>query len=281
MHKLLLIPLLSSTLFGQFIWHKGGGKLELIEQGKTVLVYNVDRQLPAGVPEDRKRCCYLSPLYTPAGVVVTDDFPKDHYHHRGLFWGWPHINDKYDIWMLKGGIHPVAVRQTAHPGESAILETVTTWDVPDQGPIVRETSHMVVFSVSGDTRPIQIEVKFEALKGPVVLAGSAEPGKSYGGLNIRFAPRTGTIIRTNEGVLAKDSDRAVFQWAEMEGTFNGKRARVRIISKDPERAYQWCLRQYGFIGAAFPGRTDTVKDYTLKPGEPLVMNFRIELTDVR
>jgi hypothetical protein len=34
----------------------GGGRLELHEDGKAHFVYNYGPQLPAGVPEDRRRC---------------------------------------------------------------------------------------------------------------------------------------------------------------------------------------------------------------------------------
>jgi sugar/nucleoside kinase (ribokinase family) len=34
--------------------------------------------LPEGVPEDRRRSCYIHPIYGLDGQVLTDDFPKDH-----------------------------------------------------------------------------------------------------------------------------------------------------------------------------------------------------------
>ena len=78
---------------------------ELREGSRTVLVYNSKPQLRPGVPEDRRRCCYIYPLYTPSGVEVLDDFPADHFHHRGLFWAWPVVEiggKKYDGWMMHG-----------------------------------------------------------------------------------------------------------------------------------------------------------------------------------
>jgi hypothetical protein len=56
-----------------------------------VFVYNYGMQLKPGVPEDRRRACYLHPVWTPGGTIVTDDFPADHYHHRGIFWAWPRV----------------------------------------------------------------------------------------------------------------------------------------------------------------------------------------------
>ena len=88
----------------------GGDRVIVLEDGKPYLVYNFGPQLKMGAPEDRKRCCYIFPVYTPAGVSVTDDFPKDHYHHRGLFWAWPVIetaSGTYDLWTLKEGGAPL------------------------------------------------------------------------------------------------------------------------------------------------------------------------------
>ena len=60
--------------------------LGLFESDRPVLVYNHGVLSKAGVPADRNRSTYVHPLYGLDGEVLTDDFPKDHYHHRGLFW---------------------------------------------------------------------------------------------------------------------------------------------------------------------------------------------------
>ncbi len=43
---------------------------------------------------------------------------------------------------------------------------------------------------------------------------------------------------------------------------------------------QWCLRHYGFVGASFPGKTVEVDGYTLEPGKPLTLKFRVRVSDV-
>jgi AcrR family transcriptional regulator len=40
------------------------------------------------VPEKFRRSCYIHPLYGLDGEVMTEDFPVDHRHHRGVFWAW-------------------------------------------------------------------------------------------------------------------------------------------------------------------------------------------------
>jgi hypothetical protein len=39
------------------------------------------------------------------------------------------------------------------------------------------------------------------------------------------------------------------------------------------------LRAYGFAGASFPGRTAAVDRYTLDPGKPLILRFRVQVRD--
>ena len=79
--------------------------VELVENGAPVFVYNYGMMLKPGAPEERRRSSYLHPVYTPNGAVVTDDFPRDHYHHRGISWTWPVVRvggSQYDLWTCKG-----------------------------------------------------------------------------------------------------------------------------------------------------------------------------------
>jgi len=58
--------------------------LELSEDGKPALVYNHGMILKEGVKEQYRRSSYIHPVFAPDGTVVTDDFPQDHPHHRGI-----------------------------------------------------------------------------------------------------------------------------------------------------------------------------------------------------
>jgi hypothetical protein len=56
--------------------------------------------------------------------------------------------------------------------------------------------------------------------------------------------------------------------------------RITSDDKNPGVPMQWCLRNYGFIGASFPGRTASVDHYTLEPGKPLTLRFRVRIADL-
>ena len=79
--------------------------LGLWDGDKPVLVYNHGLITNENVPKEdnrRSRACYIHPVYGLDGEVITEDFPKDHYHHHGIFWSWPHVGidgKEYDLWV--------------------------------------------------------------------------------------------------------------------------------------------------------------------------------------
>ncbi|MBI1786368.1 MAG: PmoA family protein [Acidobacteria bacterium] len=244
-----------------------GQRLEALENGAPVFVYNYGPRLKAGAPEDRRRSSYLHPVYTPGGVAVTDDFPRDHYHHRGIFWAWPvvRIGDRQaDLWTLKGVEHRFEKWLTRC---GARLEVENGWYEGGRK-IVRET-------IRFDLQPghaFDVSLTLEALGESVTLTGSPDHGKGYGGFSCRFGPRTRTSIRTDQGPLSGDEDHGSHSWAELEGTFEGRRAGLRMTAENPG---EWCLRQYGFVGASFPG----LRPFRLDPGKPLVLRYRVSVYD--
>jgi len=263
----------------------GDGRMELLENGKTALVYNYGPQLRNSAPEDRRRCCYVFPVLTPGGVSMLDDFPKDHWHHHGVFWAWPVVETpegKYDLWMYRGVQHrfeKLSGREAR--ADRAWLVADNGWYVGDKK-IIKESAILTAFAAQGFSRSFEIELKLEAVDQPVTLRGSQEKGKSYGGFSARFAPRERTVIRSAEGPVPKDEDLLPHKWAELEAVYGGKKATLRI-APDPQNTgfpYQWCLRNYGFAGASFPGRTDSVQGYTIEPGKPVSLKFRVTVSDV-
>lgn len=286
--KLTLGILVATAASGQhpLAWRKiAGGRVELREQDKPVLVYNYGPQLRPGAPENRRRCCYVFPLYTPAGVSPLDDFPSDHWHHRGIFWAWPIVETEggsYDLWMETTAKHVAEGEpEVSASSAQAQLKAHNLWRAGGRD-IVREQVQLIVYPAQGNSRELDFQLRFEARHGPVTLRGSAEKGKSYGGFNVRFAPRENQLIRADGITLHQDEDLNPRRWAELEAVYQGKRALLRVTpaADNPGAPHQWTLRAYGFIGAAFPGRTAQVDGYTLKPGAPLTLRFRVRVADL-
>jgi hypothetical protein len=273
-----MIPALLLTAFA-FTDDPAAGRLRLTEGGRPVFTYNYGMQLAPGVPESRRRSSYLHPLYAPDGTVLTDDFPKDHYHHRGLSWMWPVVlveGKRLNLWEI-AGIRQRFVRWIAREttGPKARLAVENGWFLDDNRKLLRETVEISVEPAQGGKRVLELTLRFEALGAPIAIAGTPDQKKGYGGLSLRFAPRTETVLTTGAGREAADTNLVPHPWAELAGEFQGRPAGIRIDDdpSNPGFPNGWCLRYYGFLGVNFPG----LEPYTIQPGQPLVLRYRLTL----
>jgi hypothetical protein len=98
-----------------------GKVIRLAIGDRPVLQYNAAVvESPAGIEPYYRRSGQIHPLFTPAGQVVSDDFPPDHAHQHGLFFAW--VNTTFegrhlDFWNQK--------ELTGRIAHAATLETVS------------------------------------------------------------------------------------------------------------------------------------------------------------
>ena len=277
---LLALALAPVAAWGNFRFRDLDAKsLELTDNGSPVFVYNYGVMLKPGIAADRARCCYLHPVYTANGVEVTDDFPPDHFHHRGISWMWPVVivdGQTCDLWTIKGILDRFERWERQKAGKnSAVLAVQNGWYVGDRK-VVQEDVQIVTHALVEGRRDLDVTITLHSVGAEVVIGGTHEHDKGYGGaLEIRFAPRTETTIRTAAQNDAPDSDRIPAAWAELSGDFAGKPATVRVTedSSNPGAPNGWCLRHYGYLGVDYPG----LGLRRLDPKVPLTMKFRVSL----
>jgi hypothetical protein len=248
----------------------------LWEGTKPVLVYNHGVISRAGVPADRNRSTYVHPLYGLDGEVLTDDFPADHHHHRGLFWAWPHVSiggKHYDLWMLSG-IQQRFERWLAQAAtnNTALLGVENGWYVGEQK-VMAERVWLRVLPATSDQRILDLDFTWTPLGEAVGLAGAE--GKSYGGLTLRFAPRTNTVITTTLGNGSEDLPMTRLAWADLSAKFAGtpqpSGASIFIAPDHPNYPPMWLTRHYGVLCVGWPG----VEAKTFKAGEPIRCRYRV------
>jgi hypothetical protein len=83
--------------------HEAGAVFVRSSEGKTVLKYQLDR--PADSKLTVESGCYFHPVTTPSGVVMTDEAPPDHPHHRGIFLAWVEMHGRKDADFWGWGEH--------------------------------------------------------------------------------------------------------------------------------------------------------------------------------
>lgn len=246
-----------------------GRSLALWDGKLPVFVYNhgIIRGGP-GVPEDRARSSYVHPLYGLDGEVLTDDFPKDHFHHRGLFWSWPHVEidgQQYDLWMLQGIRHQFErwlARDTGAggPGATATLGIENGWYVGGTK-VLTEKVRLTVHPVRDGSRAIDLAFDWTPLGKAIRLTGAE--GKSYGGLTLRYAPGTNTVITTPLGNQPDDLYMTRLPWADLTrkldrgpgGQPGVSGAAIFIAPDHPDYPPTWLTRHYGVLCLGWPGVT--------------------------
>lgn len=250
--------------------------LGLWEGKRPVFVYNHGFMSLERVPADRNRSTYLHPIYGLDGEILTDDFPKDHYHHRGLFWAWPHIKidgKEYSTWDIKG-ITQKFERWLARDADatSAVLGVQNGWYVDDK----RVMDEKILFRVthaSAAGQFVDVDCTWAPVGSAVTLAGAE--GKSYGGLTLRFAPRTNTVITTTQGTSTNDLPMTRLAWADLSAQFSGapqpSGAAIFIAPDHPAFPPEWLTRHYGVLCVGWPG----VEPATFKPGEVIRCRYRV------
>ncbi|HCS53111.1 PmoA family protein [Rubinisphaera sp.] len=86
----------------EFHYREQDGNLEFLCGKRPVLTYNVTiDEPPTGANSLYRKSGYLHPVYSPAGHVLTDDFPADHYHQHGIFSAWVKTTigtQEFDFW---------------------------------------------------------------------------------------------------------------------------------------------------------------------------------------
>jgi hypothetical protein len=258
--------------------------LELFENGQPVFIYNYGMVLAPGAADRLRRSSYLHPVYAPDGTLMTDDFNKDHPHHRGIFWAWEVVTvdgRTDDVWTVKG-FKQKFVRWKAREtnNNSARLSVENGW-FDGEKKFVKEDVEIVTHRAAKDQRVMDFTLSFEALDGPVVIVGTPDSKKGYGGFAFRTAPRDGgaakTIIRTDKGISEQDGVLSRHPWAEIAGSFHGKEAGVRIEDDPANPGYPkngWLMRHsFALLNVSYPG----LDPITLQPGKPLVLKYRVIL----
>lgn len=260
-----------------FRWEESSStSLGLWEGRRPVLVYNHGVIRDPRAAADRARSSYIHPLYGLDGEVLTDDFPEDHWHHRGVFWAWPHVEvdgRPHDLWMLRGIRHEFERWGAREAGrDSAVLEVHNAWQTARRK-VVSEKVRIVAHPAGPDGRWVDLEFTWTPEEQPLRLVGAED--KSYGGLTLRVAPGTDTVITTPLGSDPRDLYMTPLPWADLSrrlaatGRVSG--VAILIAPDHPDFPPTWLTRHYGVLCLGWPG----VGGRTLAADESVRVRYRL------
>lgn len=266
-----------------FRFEDNGQSLTLLEDGKPVLTYHYTFvEPPDGVDGIYRRMSYIHPLYGLDGDVLTEDFPGDHYHHRGIFWAWPRcaVGERpMDVW-LGTEAKQIFDRWVLRKAETdrATFAVENLWVFDDRMPKVRERVDFAVHRADGPGRAIDVCLKFTNVCDEVVtIRGATEQDKGYGGLCYRpDAARKPMKFTTAQGGIDVDQTEYDTPWADCSSAAapNGPESGLAIFQHPANPHYPhsgWLFRHYGFLGVSYP-HNETL---TLNLGDSVEVRYRL------
>ena len=272
------------------------GAIQVIRQDEGFLFQEGERPVlfyqlkPKSIDGKFERSNYIHPLYDLDGGVLTEDFPADHLHQRGVFWAWHQVfvGEKriQDQWTNDNSIWDVRKTETLRGGDhSSALRVTLDWKSPlwldshgEQKPFVEETTTVRAHRAEGDLRKIDFEIRLLALEEKVSIGGS-EDVKGYGGFSprirlpedIRFTGRGGPVTPENTSVEAGP-------WVDFTGSFDssGSPSGLAVLCHPslPGFPQRWILRAARSMqNPVYPGR----EAVPLPRDKPLVLRYRLVL----
>lgn len=264
----MLLIVFALPSYGQdFELIKDNEGVSVREGGKKVLYY---QQRPKSYEGTYERAGYIHPLYGLDEEILTEDFPEDHLHHRGIFWAWHQMlvagEAVGDSWDCQAFHWEVVQAKGKAKKNQAILDTKVFWrpKVADQitKNIIKETTKISVYATQQEYRIIDFDIKLTSLVDQLSLGGSDDE-KGYGGFSIRLKlPSDLTFLSGSGAVTPQETAVDAGAWLDFIGTFDqGRPSGLAIFSHplNPGNPQLWILRSSGSMqNAVYPGRVPVV-----------------------
>lgn len=255
----------------------------LVSEGdQKVLYYQKETKSMNG---QYPRANYIHPLYDLQGNSITEDFPEDHMHHRGVFWAWHQVlvAEKHmgDSWECSDFTWEVKKATTENATNKLLLAIKTFWSSPDyvinglEVPFIEENTQVTVHPIRNNHRIIDFEISLLALVGDVQIGGS-EDVKGYGGFSARLK-LPADIKFNSEGKKITPKNEAIQAGREMQldGTLNPnqKLGVLMVASKsNPAPNNSWILRSENSMqNAVYPG----AKPVPVLQKTPTILKYRM------
>lgn len=254
--------------------------VELLENGQQVYYY---QKLPKSPNGKHLFNNYLHPLMSLNCDTLTEEFPIDHLHHRGIFWAWHQIYvdniPVADGWEMDNLKTEVAGMNTSTDNSLGSLRIEAYWRSSlynDSKPFVQEHTTITVYPITDGIRKIDFKISLKALV-PNVEIGGSDDEKGYGGLSVRMKlPEDLIFTAANGPVNAQTLQLDAGAWMDFSASFgeNDKTSGITILCHPttPNYPAPWILRsKTSMQNIVFPGRNRVV----LPTDEAIVLRYRM------
>jgi hypothetical protein len=252
----------------------------------TAFRYQMQGKLPPGIEPWYLRGGYLHPIFTPAGVLVSDDYTRDHHAHHGLWSAWAPVNfegHEINFWAMG--------ERTGKGDFDALLGT---WEGPVHGGF---RSRQVQVMLAGNKTALDelwVVTLYKTHEGAPPyflfdLDSTQETATTsplmihehiYGGFALRGHAQWGTTadFLTSEGKTRANGDGTTGRWCFIGGKVDGKPVGYAALGHPSNFRAPQPLRinpsdPFFSLAPAAAG------PFAILPGKPYVSRFRIVVAD--
>jgi hypothetical protein len=244
----------------------------------------------ANIKEAYRRGGYLHPIYTPAGRLVTDDFPSNHIHHHGIWMPWTKTEFEGrtpDFWNMgdeKGRVEFVSVDPTWEKDNRAGFTAKNQFvdlTVQPSKVALNETWEIAVSAISGAT-PRNV-IDFTSTQTCATDAPLKLPKYHYGGFGFRgnwaWNGASAFDVLTSEGETDRNkANESRGKWCRVGGAVDGQTASVTILCHPDNFRFPQPMRLHP-SEPFFCYAPQQLGDMEITPGKPYVSKYRIIITD--
>ncbi len=241
----------------------------LVREGQKKILYY--RRATNSLNGRYPRAHYIHPLYGMDGMILTEDFPEDHLHHRGIFWAWhqvlinnTQVGDAWECRDITWNVIKVSHHEIKNGGLQLMMDTM--WKSPNwkdgQGreiPFLKESTTISIFPARDRYRVILFESSYLAQVGGLSLGGSSDE-KGYGGFSVRMKlPEDIRFSSDGVEVIPATAALSAGLYMDISGSLaaNNREAGLVLMSfpDRTKKSEQWILRSVGSMqNVPFPGR---------------------------
>lgn len=237
------------------------------------------------------RSGYIHPMYGPRGDLLTEDFPSDHHHHKGIWMPWTGAEFRgaeLDFWNLgkrQGTVQFAGYRGIENgPIYGRILVGHQHVDLRGGEPrrtVLDETWDVRVWSGAGPTTDHRV---WDITSTQTCVTDSPLHLKAYryGGLGWR-GPKSwngpGYQILTSEGKTRRDSHATHSRWCAHSGDVDGQRTTVVVLCHPSNERYPEPMRTWNNGMVFFNYVPPQKQPMDLAPWEPNVFRYRFYIHD--
>jgi hypothetical protein len=245
---------------------KGDGGFLFVENNKNVLFYQAEPKSYEGQYERRH---YIHPLWGIDGNILTEDFPADHLHQRGVYWAWHQIwigKERIgDGWELKDFEQEInEIEFISGRDGTAVLKTEVLWKsgkwkrLGKEVPYLKENTSMTIYPAEPNYRKIDFEIRLLALEENLSIGGS-EDEKGYSGFSVRMALPEDVVFTGPQGQIIPENTAVPSKgYVNVSGTVGTNNSYGGIVMVDnpenPGFPQNWILRDKNSMqNAVYPG----------------------------